>query len=327
MARYAVNIDLSNPNLSHTLVVELVGRDVTVLDVGCADGTLARVLKSHGCRVSGVEADTGAAEAAREHLEDLAIADLNVTSLLEHFKPASFDVIVLADVLEHVLEPERLLKDAVSLLAPHGRVVLSVPNVAHGSLRLALLQGRWQYTATGLLDSSHRRFFTYDGLLELLDGSGLGATRARATVADPLAVEVDIADSQLPAHVVEWVRDQPHAMDYQFVVSACVAADADVDGHAALEPAVSRDEIRATDEHTLRTREDREARHRMLTVRDHIIGLEAQVASAQARQAKAEQRVKNLTAKARRERQRGAEPAETDTETLRPGSKIFRRKG
>ena len=146
-------------------------------------------------------------------------------------------------------------------------------------------------------------------------------------MADPLAVEVEIADSQLPAHVVEWVRDQPHALDYQFVVSACVEADADVDGHAAMEPAVSRDEIRATDEHTLRTREDREARHRMLTVRDHIIGLEAQVASAQARQAKAEQRVKNLTAKARRERQLGAEPAETDTESLRPGSKIFRRKG
>jgi 2-polyprenyl-3-methyl-5-hydroxy-6-metoxy-1,4-benzoquinol methylase len=322
-----VNIDLSNPNLSHTLVVELVGRDATVLDVGCADGTLARVLKTHGCRVSGVEGDTAAAETALEHLDDLVVADLNGTSLAEHFKPASFDVVVLSDVLEHVLEPEQLLKDAVSLLAPRGRVVMSVPNVAHGSLRLALLQGRWQYTATGLLDSSHRRFFTYDGLLELLDRSALVATRSRATVADPLEVEVEVADTQLPADVVEWVRDQPHALDYQFVVSACLAADADGAGHAVLEPAVSRDEVRAVDEHTHRSREDREARHRMLTVRDHIIGLEAQMASAQARQAKAEQRVKNLNAKARRERQRHAEQAGTEADSPRPGSKMFRRKG
>ena len=98
---------------------------------------------------------------------------------------------VLADVLEHLREPARALRDATDLLREGGRLVLSVPNVAHGALRLALLQGRWSYTETGLLDRTHLHFFTRTSLFELVEGAGLAVDQLRATVADPLGVEVD----------------------------------------------------------------------------------------------------------------------------------------
>lgn len=59
---YAVDIDPAEPNTSHALMLELVGGDKRVLDMGCAEGDLARALVRHGCTVSGVEYDAAAAE-------------------------------------------------------------------------------------------------------------------------------------------------------------------------------------------------------------------------------------------------------------------------
>ena len=152
MSRYRVDIEPSNPNDSHFQVVQLVGSGHDVLDVGCADGDVGRLLQETGNRVSGLDRDAEAAEKARADLERVVVADLDTSSLLDHFEAASFDVVVLADVLEHLREPERALREATELLREGGRLVLSVPNVAHGALRLALLQGRWTYTEAGLLD-------------------------------------------------------------------------------------------------------------------------------------------------------------------------------
>jgi len=72
---------------------------------------------------------------------------------------AAFDGVVFKDVLEHVADPAALLRDARSLLRPGGRVIASIPNVAHWTVRLRLLFGHFDYTPTGLLDATHLRFF------------------------------------------------------------------------------------------------------------------------------------------------------------------------
>lgn len=309
--RYESEIDLGNPNLSHTQVIDLVGHDKSVLDVGCATGDVARALVARGCRVSGLDVDAAAAETARPDLDQLVIADLDTSSLAEHFKPGSFDVIIFVDVLEHLLEPERVLEESLALLAPQGRVVVCIPNVAHGGVRLALLQGRWQYTETGLLDATHVRFFTRSTFLELLHGAGLVVEDLRSTVADPLAVEVAVDGDRIPAAVIEWVRDQPDALSYQFIASARQTLEGepeDAGSEQVLTPALPTEEVRLEDRYTrghrdqIREEQDRvrEAhahvleeqalRHRLLMVRDHIIGLEAGVASAVERQMRAELR-------------------------------------
>ncbi|KQR16697.1 hypothetical protein ASF78_04895 [Cellulomonas sp. Leaf334] len=222
MFQYDTTIDPAADNTSHGLLLSLVGADRRVLDLGCATGYLAEALGANGCTVSGVEYVPEAAEKARPFLEKLVVADLNDFDLVAEFGAGTFDVLVFGDVLEHLLDPVSVLRSAVPLLAPGGSVVISIPNVAHGSLRLALLQGRWRYTDTGLLDRTHIRFFTRRSLLELLASAGLAPVDVRRTTADPLGVEVQIDAAELPAGVVEWLAGQPDADTYQFVVRAVV---------------------------------------------------------------------------------------------------------
>ena len=292
VSQYAVEIDLDNPNTSHTQVVELVGASKRVLDIGCWTGDLGRVLVKRGCHVSGVEIDPVAAEKARDVLQEVVVADLNTRPPSTLFAPGSFDAVVLADVLEHLVDPVAVLADAARLLTPHGRVVVSIPNVTHGSVRLALLQGRWELTETGLLDATHIKFFSRSGLLELFADAGMVIDDLRGTLADPLGTEVQVDGDRLPPAVLEWVRHRPDALVYQFVASARVADDGE-DVRAAtrdlrLVPPVPEESVRIIDKHTAAHDADVAERHRLLTVRDHIIGLEASVATAQSKAARAE---------------------------------------
>lgn len=278
MSLYETVVDLTNRNSSQTLEVELVGEGRTVLDVGCASGYLADALNARGCTVSGIELDATVAEVARPKLDKLVVGDLEETSLADAFAGSTFERIVFGDVLEHLSDPAGVLASAVEILADDGEIVISVPNVAHGSLRLALLQGRWNYTPTGLLDATHIRFFTYEGLVRLVASAGLVVREAWATSLDPLGTEVDIAGEALPDAVVDWVRHQPRALDYQYVVRVSRGVP---DGPPpAVQQAVPAHEVRFDDEHTQRARESAEEAHRALVMRDHVIGLEAQVARA-----------------------------------------------
>ncbi len=220
MFPYHTTLDPDAVNTSQSLMLELVGGGKDVLDLGCATGYLAEALGARGCRVSGVEYVAEAAERARPFLEQLVVGDLNTLDLVGELGAERFDVLVFGDVLEHLADPYAVLRRALELLRPGGSVVISVPNVAHGSLRLALLQGRWRYTETGLLDRTHIRFFTRASLNELLRSSGLVPVDVRRTTADPLAVEVQVDAAALPPGTVEWVRAQPDADTYQFVVRA-----------------------------------------------------------------------------------------------------------
>lgn len=228
MNRYRTVVDPTIANSTHTIILGLVGPDRDVLDVGCSSGFLAQALAGRGCRVSGIELDEKSASEAIPFLEQLVVGDLNTVDLVAAFGAARFDAIVFADVLEHLVDPADVLRRSLTLLRPGGAVVISVPNVAHGALRLALLQGRWRYTETGLLDATHLRFFTRETLLEMLRECGLEVTDVNATVLDPLACEVEIDDGSLPETIVDWVRHQPESFVYQYVIRAQLGDSQDV---------------------------------------------------------------------------------------------------
>ncbi len=233
---YQATVDPAERNTSHTMMLELVGAGKAVLDVGCASGYLAEALGKNDNVVSGIEYDATDAEKARPFLAELVVADLNVVELADQFAAHSFDVIVFGDVLEHLLYPVSVLRSSLALLRPGGSIVISIPNVAHGAVRLSLLQGRWDYTPTGLLDRTHIRFFTFETLLAMLEEVGLSVTELRSTVADPLATEIPVDGNVLPPDAVDWVRHQDHADAYQFVLSAQVAEP----GRGRVDPARGR---------------------------------------------------------------------------------------
>lgn len=146
-----------------------VGR---ILEVGCARGRLGHELKRQDASryVAGVERDSDAGQVAKERLDEVFVLDVQAD--IPPIEPGSLDCILFGDVLEHLLDPEDVLRRYRDLLAPDGIVLISVPNVQHFSVIKSLLRGDFMYQPAGLLDSTHLRFFTYMSFAKLLLDAG-----------------------------------------------------------------------------------------------------------------------------------------------------------
>jgi len=136
------------------------------------------IADTRDAKIIGIEPNSCRAAVARarglEVYEGLLTPD--VLQLLE-----PFDVIVFADVLEHVADPGTLSQLARRALRPQGRVIASVPNVAHWSVRIDLLRGRFNYQPVGIRDSTHLRWFTAETVRSLFESNGLRVISLRHT--------------------------------------------------------------------------------------------------------------------------------------------------
>jgi methionine biosynthesis protein MetW len=142
-----------------------------VLDVGCASGGLLALLRPRAGHLAGLELSATAARAASRVGDEVVCGALEDPGL--PFERDSFDLVVLADVLEHLADPAAGLARAAAWCRPGGTVLVSVPNVAHWHARLTLLRGRWPQHDSGTFDAGHLRWFTRDSLGALLAGAGL----------------------------------------------------------------------------------------------------------------------------------------------------------
>jgi len=152
-------------------------RPAKVLDVGCGEGATARILKEEfGAEtVIGIEKDKRAAQRAASVLDRVHRIDAEAEPL--PFAEQEFDLILFADVLEHLRHPWDAVKRYSRLLRKDGLILSSLPNAQHWSLSLKLLMGRWSYTDGGLLDRTHLRFFTRRSIEPLFEPAGLKIER------------------------------------------------------------------------------------------------------------------------------------------------------
>jgi glycosyltransferase involved in cell wall biosynthesis/ubiquinone/menaquinone biosynthesis C-methylase UbiE len=157
-----------------------------VLDLGSGPGTVARALASSGNRrVTCVDIDGEAlAEARAAGVHDVVRVDLREAEWHERLPEREYDVVIMADVLEHLTEPEQVLRALLEerVLAADGLLVVSYSNVAHESIIIELLTGDFGYRQTGLLDNSHPRLFTRRSMQALLESTGFILVETRRTV-------------------------------------------------------------------------------------------------------------------------------------------------
>lgn len=212
-------IDLESGSV-HADVVHLVDEGSRVLELGPATGYMSRVFRERGCSVVGIEYDPGMAARAAAFCERTIVGDLDALDLDAELGDERFDAIVAADVIEHLKDPRGALQRLRPFLKGDGRFVISIPNVAHGSVRLALLSGRFEYRPWGLLDSTHLRFFTREGFELLLDEAGLDLVELRPHDLPIAAAEVEFDETALPAGLREGLETDPDARAYQFVAMA-----------------------------------------------------------------------------------------------------------
>lgn len=178
------------------------------------------MLDRRGCRVSGVERDPVAAEVAEKVLDEVLVGDVAELDLVGHFGKESFDVVVFGDVLEHLADPVAALRKVRPLLTGSGSIVASIPNVGHGSVRLSLLLGRFDYRPLGLLDSTHLRFFTRGSVHQLFRDAGFTPVDVRRTTAGVFDTEVSLRREDFDEGVVDAVEGDPDSTTYQFVLRA-----------------------------------------------------------------------------------------------------------
>ncbi len=168
-------IDLDD-NSSLKKMLSLIGKNKRVIDFGCATGYFARLLTNRGCEVIGVEVNSKAAKVADNYCDEVIVADLDFVSLNDIFSKKiskeKFDIAIFGDILEHLRNPWKILEETRNILKPQGYVIASIPNIAHGAIRLALLQGNFEYKPLGILDNTHLRFFTRKTVEDLFEDSG-----------------------------------------------------------------------------------------------------------------------------------------------------------
>lgn len=156
---------------THQRIIDLIGKDRKVLDVGCNDGYLG-VNSDKSNEFYGLDYLESAVSKAKQPYKDAAVYDLNKLAPLNW--EIEFEIIIFADVLEHVLEPEKVLRFFVdNYLIDKGGIIISLPNIANWQIRLKLIMGIFDYKETGIMDKTHLHLYTYKTAIELAKTANL----------------------------------------------------------------------------------------------------------------------------------------------------------
>lgn len=225
--RYQIPDDM---NHAASKVVALVGHDRDVLEIGCGCGIQSRrMVERFGCRVTGIELDPEAGKDARAYCDPMIVGDIAALDLDAELGARRFDAITFADVLEHLYDPMGVLKKVRPLLKDDGRVIASIPNIAHAAIVWELAHGRFDYRRFGLLDDTHIRFFTRKNVARLFEGAGYHIDYWDRVVKTPQETEFEVVcGSSRDEAFLDWVcESNREAHAYQFIVSARPVEDAE----------------------------------------------------------------------------------------------------
>ena len=199
----------------------MVGINKKVLEIGPASGYVTRALRRRGCDVTCVENDAKAARAARKYASRMIFGDIETLNLGKELRQERYDVIVFGDVLEHLKDPASVLKRLGPYLRRSGYVVATVPNIAHGSVRLLLLNGIFDPQPSGILDFTHLHFYTRKTLQELFRDSGYAVRvlkEIRAPISEALNLRLELGE--YPQELLRALESDPDSTVHQFAVIA-----------------------------------------------------------------------------------------------------------
>ncbi len=206
-----------------------------VLDLGMGTGLLGKLLQGAGDVVlDGLTHNIEESAIGKPWYRNISLADLDSPDALSHFPSSVYDVIVCADVIEHLKVPERVLQQCQRLLKPNGKLIVSVPNAGYCGLIAELIQGDFRYREEGLLDRTHLRFFTRRSLGRFFSFNGWSVKHQDGTWRNLLESEFKVSFDSLAPALAKHLLALPDAFCYQFVWELEVANNVGADARATI---------------------------------------------------------------------------------------------
>lgn len=171
------SLTIENLNVNISILGREIANHSCVLDVGCGEGKLAQLIKDKGCSVYGIDIDHAAIQYALEKKRYLDAFRFNIEQPSDNFaeyerfqkSELKFDYIVIADILEHTIDPTKVLTEISNYLKNDGKILVSIPNVNNADIILNLLRGRFNYMQAGILDNTHTKYFTKSSFVEWIN--------------------------------------------------------------------------------------------------------------------------------------------------------------
>ncbi len=213
-----------SPYGSHKQIARMIKTGATVLDVGCASGFLAELLKDRDISLWGI--DIVPKDRVSKHVHKYIRHDLERLATLKLGR--TFDYVVAGDVIEHLKNAREVLAHLSLLLKSDGRLIVSTGNVAIWFYRMSLLLGRFKYGSRGILDDTHVKLYTLDTFTDLVAGAGYKVVGTHYT---PIPFEIVFSargKSNIPMIIERiyyaFMRIWPRMFAYQFILEAEISA-------------------------------------------------------------------------------------------------------
>jgi 2-polyprenyl-3-methyl-5-hydroxy-6-metoxy-1,4-benzoquinol methylase len=221
MSKYDFKLDMKTQN-SNSVILNNIKPNSTILEIGCAHGRMTKYLKETlNCVVDIAEKDWEAGNIAKQwcrHSWIGGIGDIEVSVfwniILGDLK---YDYVIFADVLEHLLYPQEVLSNSKSALKETGSVWISIPNIAYNGVIIDLINDKFTYRETGLLDNTHLRFFTINSLDKMIKKCGFKIVNEHNLKNFLKNSEFKEAYSQVPPQIASFLKFRPSGEVYQMV--------------------------------------------------------------------------------------------------------------
>ena len=212
------------PNDAWYKLFQFIEPNSTVLDIGCSSGNLGKALKkAKSIKVVGLDIEESDVLLAKKNLDEAHLLNIE-TDDISHL--GMFDIVVFADVIEHLLNPIHALEKVKSVLKPGGKIVFSIPNMANVTIRLELLKGKFAYKDFGLLDRTHLHFYDKQEVERVFTEAGFAIKEYDCTVRnipdDILKKELALIGIELSTKLKQVMNDS-EATIYQFIGYAQVS--------------------------------------------------------------------------------------------------------
>ena len=219
MGKYDFELDLYDEN-TISWIAQSVEAGSVVLEFGPANGRLTRYLKEKkGCHVDIVEIDEESGSEAAQYAEVSYIGDEegDIEKYYWLSDNKKYDFVIFADVLEHLIHSDEVLKRCRRVIKENGKILVSIPNAAHNSVIIELFNDEFSYNPTGILDNTHVHFFTRSSFEKMAAASGWAVIGEKAKEIRVGETEIQNTYKQVPREVYKELLHRPHGNVYQYM--------------------------------------------------------------------------------------------------------------